>query len=156
MTIEERFWSKVAMIPFHGCWEWIGKPTRKGYGQLWVDGKLISAHRFAWELTHGPVADGLCVLHFCDNRSCIRVDHLFLGTIADNNSDMRRKGRQRNQNLGKTHCIRGHALVPENVYYKFGDGPTGKTRRVCRTCCIASATRSQIRRREARNVGQPI
>ena len=77
------------------CEEWPGAVSGVGYGQRWAQGRVVSAHRFAWEEAHGPIPEGLCVLHHCDNRRCIRVDHLFLGTRADNSLDMVRKGRAR-------------------------------------------------------------
>jgi len=43
---------------------------------------------------NGPIPDGLCVLHRCDYKPCVRPQHLFLGTINDNNQDMVNKGRQ--------------------------------------------------------------
>jgi hypothetical protein len=51
------------------------------------------AHRVSWVLTNGPILDGLCVLHRCDNRICVNPSHLFLGTKKDNFQDMITKGR---------------------------------------------------------------
>lgn len=52
------------------------------------------AHRIAWYLSFGPIPPGLCVLHKCDVMRCVRHDHLFLGTHADNSADRDAKGRQ--------------------------------------------------------------
>jgi len=54
----------------------------------------------AWELAHGAIPDGLNVLHRCDVRDCLRVDHLFLGTHADNVRDCVSKGRH---GIGERH-----------------------------------------------------
>lgn len=91
-----RFWAKVDKT--EGCWLWTASTRSKGYGALGyttISGKIINgrAHRFSWELVHGPVPDGLCVLHKCDTPACVRPSHLFLGTKADNNRDMHTKGR---------------------------------------------------------------
>ena len=56
-------------------------------------GTFWRAHRFAWYEANGPIPDGLLVLHKCDNPPCINVEHLFLGTHADNVADMVAKGR---------------------------------------------------------------
>lgn len=72
--------------------EWTGA-TLKGYGQI-GDGRCLRyTHRVAWELVNGPIPDGMHVCHHCDNPPCCNVDHLFLGTDADNNADMIAKGR---------------------------------------------------------------
>jgi len=78
-----------------GCIEWVGA-TAHGYGNINLGGnKWRLAHRVAWELEHGPVQDGLWVLHSCDNPLCVNVEHLFLGTHDDNMEDMVSKGRSR-------------------------------------------------------------
>jgi hypothetical protein len=77
---------------------WTGQRSRGKYGML--SGVRVGdryttayAHRIAYELTHGVIPDGLVVCHRCDTPLCVRPDHLFLGTQADNLNDARRKGR---------------------------------------------------------------
>ena len=79
------------------CHLWTGSTTGPGYGQIGggKKGVVLLAHRVAWELAHGPIPDGMCVLHKCDVRACVNPTHLFLGTKKDNTHDMLRKGRDR-------------------------------------------------------------
>lgn len=87
------FWEQIKPMP-NGCWEWQASRVAEGYGQTRVGhGNQRRAHRVAYELTYGPIPEGMCVLHRCDNPPCCNPEHLFLGTIADNNADMHRKGR---------------------------------------------------------------
>ena len=89
-----RFWSKVKQTD--GCWLWLGAKSPDGYGMLNVrDHRGTNAHRIAYALKVGDIPSGFSVLHSCDNRLCVRPDHLFLGTQLDNVKDMAKKGRDR-------------------------------------------------------------
>ena len=86
------FWSKVEKTK--DCWEWVGCKTDGGYGRYGRKIKLQKAHRISWTLINGEIPKGLFVLHKCDNPSCVKPEHLFLGTAKDNTQDMISKGRK--------------------------------------------------------------
>ena len=93
------------------CIEWTGARFTNGYGARKIKGKQYRVHRLEWERVHGPIPEGLCVLHRCDNPPCYNVDHLFLGTVLDNTRDMIAKGRQNFSGRPRgTRCINGHPL----------------------------------------------
>lgn len=75
------------------CTIWTKSKSEKGYGRVWYNGKLWLAHRLAYLKTFGMFDLTLCVLHKCDNPSCVNPDHLFLGTNNDNVQDRTRKNR---------------------------------------------------------------
>jgi hypothetical protein len=151
--IAERFWTKVERLEGEGCWLWTatrsaGRGDRSNwYGSVRVNNAMRRAHRVAWELTYGPIPDGLKVLHRCDTPPCVRPDHLFLGTDLDNALDRNAKGRWPGfpkeklgiVNRSKTHCRRGHPYSGENLRV----GSTGK--RMCRICVRAQNAASDRR-----------
>ena len=76
-----------------GCIEWTGARIPNGYGMKRHHGRQVLVHRWAWEQANGPIPEGMYVLHHCDNPPCFNIEHLFLGTHADNMRDKMVKGR---------------------------------------------------------------
>lgn len=90
--LAERFWPKVEKTD--GCWWWVAAYTNpRGYGVIVDHGRNRQAHRVSYELTYGPIPEGLYVCHTCDNRLCVRPTHLFVGSHRDNQLDKIAKGR---------------------------------------------------------------
>lgn len=90
-----RFMAKV--VKTESCWEWKGATNGRGYGQFWDGSRNIPAHWFLLE-RRPDTSKGEEGCHHCDNRKCVRPDHIFVGTRSDNMLDCSRKGRLR-------HCL---------------------------------------------------
>lgn len=104
-TIVDRLHAGLRLAP-SGCVEWVRALNPGGYGRIGKGSRQagnVVTHRLSWELAHGPIPEGMCVLHRCDNPPCCNPDHLFLGTLSDNTQDMLSKGR------GKGHLCAGEA-----------------------------------------------
>ena len=142
-----RYWSKVKKTD-DGCWEWVGSRQQRGDGNLRAAGRDYLAHRVSWEIAHGPIPAGMLICHHCDNPPCVRPDHLFLGTQADNIRDMFNKGRSRGsqsklsakqvaeirrarQSGEKVRVLARLYGVHRNTIYALISGRTYKERTVC-------------------------
>jgi hypothetical protein len=142
-TTEERFWAKVDFagpIPEYRpdlgpCWIWTGKPSSEGYGRLSIEGgRLVYAHRFAYELLIGPIPEGMESDHLCRVRLCVKA-------IADASGPAHLEPVTRRENVlrgmsplaakaARTHCGRGHELTEANTYRWPGNPAV----RYCRQC----------------------
>lgn len=119
--------AKHVAISADGCWEWQGSLSR-GYGQLTHQGKHQTAHRFSYQQFVGPVADGMWVLHTCDNRKCVNPLHLYQGDAVDNRADMLDRNRWSHPWGKRNECTKGH----EYAVHGFRIARDGS--RVCMTC----------------------
>ncbi len=126
-TPSARFWENVDLEGPDGCWLWTGTTNGVGYGQLWVEGRRVYAHRFSYELLVGLIPAGLQLDHLCRVRHCVRPDHLEPVTRREN---ILRGEAPSARCAAKTHCPAGHEYSPENTYVYRGA-------RQCRACRYA-------------------
>ena len=93
LNLKERLY-RLSVSSESGCRMWQGTITKStGYGEIKVNGRKTTAHRAMWIAHHGEVSVGLVVMHSCDNRLCINLEHLSVGTRRDNSIDMAQKSR---------------------------------------------------------------
>ena len=107
-SLFERFMDSV-----RSDWQWIGCKTGMGYGAIRVDRKVKSAHRVSYELFNGPIPEGLCVLHSCDDPGCVNPEHLHLGDhfmnmreAFDRGRILRRNDKRHNDKLTKEKAMK--------------------------------------------------
>lgn len=123
MTLSERFWTKVKKSD--GCWSWTGYHHKSGYTGIRIrTGVSGYGHRVAWELTNGPIPDGMEIDHLCKNPGCVNPAHMEVVTRAVNNA---RSNSASARAARRTHCPQGHEYAGENLMVISG-------KRVCRTC----------------------
>lgn len=149
----EYFWRRIDKSGGpDACWPWLKAINGNGYGSLSWQGKVRTAHRTAYELTIGPIPDGMDLDHMCHSRDrscvggktcphrrCVNPRHL---EPVPNLVNVMRGQSPHAQAARQTHCEQGHEFTPENtrVY------PSRPNARVCLICKRAAASETQRRR----------
>lgn len=95
-----RFWAKVQLSHYPNrnpdlgrCWVWTASRSTSGYGQFGWEGKVAGAHRLAYQILVGPIAEGLQCDHRCWCRYCVNPNHIRLATSQENTANMSENGR---------------------------------------------------------------
>lgn len=95
MNLHDRFYSHVDVKGEDDCWYWTGSfhgGDKLGYGNFRVEDKILLSHRVSYEITNGPILEGLLILHKCDHKGCCNPKHLYAGTNGDNVCDAVQRG----------------------------------------------------------------
>jgi hypothetical protein len=91
-NFRKKFWNQTKKNK-NGCVEWTGM-HREGYGRINYKRKTYGCTRLVWEWEKGKIPENKIICHSCDNPACVNINHLFLGTKADNMMDCVKKGRK--------------------------------------------------------------
>ena len=130
-------WAKVEKTDT--CWLWTGSLTSEGYGKMRADGREQYIHRLSYELTNGPVPDGLVVDHLCRVRHCCNPEHLEAVTLKENT--LRGEAPSIKTFLTDV-CAKGHSMDDAAVTRRHGvEGG-----RRCRKCAAETNARAELRR----------
>lgn len=149
--VVERFWSKVTKNGPEDCWIFRGC-EREGYGKFGVDARVVDAHRFSYQITHGPIPKGHHIHHTCKTRNCVNPDHLRALTPKEHSRLHNHKGIP-------DHCPKGHEMNEANTLIVVRR-ENGSECWFCRTCnrerqrSISAETRAHrnARRRELKRI----
>jgi hypothetical protein len=123
-TLAERFAAKHAEA-MTGCWLWTGATGSDGYGHMLADGRIVGAHRIAYELYVGAIPRGAEVHHACEVPLCVNPAHLIAVTRTEH------RGFER-----ALLCSRGHSRY---------QAPNGRW--VCPVCQAAASRRYYARKK---------
>lgn len=142
-TLPARFVKKIVLEPVFGCWLWTGELNDKGYGRCYRNGRRALAHRVAFAAVRGYQPKLLD--HLCRVRCCVNPNHL---EDVDLKTNVLRGEGFYAKNARKTHCPKGHPLVPGNLVR------TAELRgwRSCLTCQRAFGRACERRRSEGRRL----
>ena len=140
-TTPESFWARTELQD--GCLVYTGTRTRKGYGRVGYQGRLVFAHRLAFYFRNGRWPQGI-LRHLCNNPPCVL--HVVEGTHSENRLDAVEAGTH--NNARKTHCPQGHPYDDANTRW-YG------TTRLCKECGRVAALALYHRRMAEGTYRQP-
>ena len=137
---KERFWTKVnkdgPLFKGTNCWLWTASKYDNGYGKYWFHGRMVRAHRVAYQLLIGNIPEGFTIDHLCRNRSCVNaLTHMEVVTPGVNT--LRGNGVS-GINARKSYCPKGHPYDLLNTEWRKGN-------RHCRLC-----EKQRIRKKKSR------
>ena len=144
LPVLERFASFVRPDPGTGCLLWTGSTVGTlGYGKFWWNGREERAHRVAWLLAGREIPAGMQILHTCDVAGCVNIEHLIIGTDADNHRDRALKGRVRRSISGLPFGVRmsRHGRFQAVVWMNGKDRYLGSFATVDEAASVADAAR---------------
>jgi hypothetical protein len=128
VTPEQRLRAKCGANE-NGCWIWSRAFNGAGYpSTMWLNGKVVLAHRASYLIFKGPIPDGLEIDHLCRDKRCVNPEHLEAVTRQTN---LLRGTGFAARHARQTHCKRGHEFTDANTYI------SARGERVCRTCRAA-------------------
>ena len=122
----QRFLDKIEMGIGDKCWLWTAAPIGwRGYGQFYLKGKPVVAHRLAYEFfTGNSIPIGLVIDHLCHNPPCVNPKHLEPVTNKEN--------ARRGDGTRDTYCRNGHERTEKNTYTSPANN------RQCKDCINAA------------------
>ena len=115
LDIEKRFELSKQVDSTTGCHNFLGFRDRNGYGRIKYQNRGYAAHRLFWIIKNGELTSEQHILHHCDNPACFNIEHLFVGSNADNVADKVSKYRQYHPPKGKMHHRSMAKLSEEQV-----------------------------------------
>ena len=140
--------SRTQVSGLHGpltrCDEWEGAITSAGYGNIRIGKKVYQAHRIVWMQDNGHT--DLFILHSCDNKKCINIEHLRAGTRSENTKDALQRGQFSNGRAKRTHCPDGHEYNEKNTYI------TKEGWRYCRVCGRNAKKEARLTKRQPNGI----